>query len=61
MTKTQIIAIKKRKGTSLQIDFIERFAKEWDAAVENAKKSGADLSKIPLTEEQANRKLTKIS
>lgn len=46
MTKTQIIAIKKRKGTSLQIDFIERFAKEWDAAVENAKKSGADLSKI---------------
>lgn len=55
MTTAQIIEIKKRKGTSLPIDFIERFAKEWDAVVSNIKSSGADLSKIHLAEEPINK------
>lgn len=51
MTTDQIIAIKKRKGTTLTIDFIKQFAKEWDAVVEDITKSGADLSKIFIAEE----------
>ncbi len=51
MTTEQIMAVKKRKGTSLPVDFIERFAKEWDVAIENVRRSGADLSKIFLAEE----------
>lgn len=50
-TTAQIIEIKKRKGTALTIDFIKQFAKEWDAVVTSVKKSGADLSRIFLTEE----------
>ena len=54
MTKAQIIAIKKRKGSSLPVDFIERFASEWDAIVAAVVKSGADLSKIRIIEEPVN-------
>ncbi len=51
MTTEQIMAIKKRKGASFPLDFIEQFDREWDTVVGSVKKSGADLSKILLTEE----------
>ena len=51
MTTTQIREIKRRKGTQLAIEWIKQFEKEWDTTVASIKQSGADLSKIILTEE----------
>ncbi len=51
MTTTQIIEIKKRKGTQLAIEWMKQFDKEWDTTVASIKQSGADLSRIILTEE----------
>ena len=52
MTTTQIIEIKRRKGTQLAIEWMKQFEKEWNATVASIKQSGADLSKIALVEEQ---------
>lgn len=54
MTKAQIIAVKKRKGNSLSVEFIKQFDEEWDTVIPAIVKSGADLSKIRIIEEPVN-------
>ena len=52
MTTTQIREIKRRKGTQLNIAWMKQFEKDWNTTIASIKRSGADLSKIALVEEQ---------
>lgn len=55
MTSARIREIKKRKGTQLSVEFIINFEKDWDETVGMIMRSGVDLSRIILSEEQNSR------
>lgn len=48
MTKERAREINKKKGNTFPIWFVQKFAEEWDAIVENLKAETADLSQITL-------------